>query len=106
MRIVGKGGIYREVVRENTRLDITLAAAGPIGPDAVWVEPPGINDTPEMTERAEAAARDADVLIRVVNTRQPVSMVEQAALRDHIVTHGPASIVFLDEDTRDAGTSS
>jgi Dynamin family len=106
VRIVGKGGIYREVVRENTRLDVTLTAADPIGPDTVWVDSPGINDTPVMTERAEVAARDADVLIWVVNSRQPVSEVEQAALRDHIATHGPASVVFLvnaflDEDTRE-----
>jgi hypothetical protein len=106
VRIVGKGGIYREVVRENVRLDITLAPAGPIGPDGVWVDSPGINDTPVMTERAEVAAHDADVLIWVVNSRQPVSEVEQAALRDHIATHGPASVVFLvnaflDEDTRE-----
>lgn len=93
--ITDEGGFYREVVRENTRLDITLGSAGAIGKDAVWVDSPGINDTSVMTERAQSVAREADVLIWVVNSRQPVSEVEQGALRSHIASHGPASVAFL-----------
>jgi hypothetical protein len=93
--ITDEGGSTRDVVRENTRLDITLHAAGAIGADAVWVDSPGINDSSAMTERAQTVARDADVLIWVVNSRQPVAEVEQAALQDHIASHGPASVAFL-----------
>jgi Dynamin family len=101
--LIGADGDYRAAVKKTTRLDVTLAAS-PIGPDTVWVDSPGINDTAEMTARATAVADTADVLVWLVSSRQPVSEVEQAVLRDHIARHGPASVVFvvnafLDTDT-------
>jgi tRNA U34 5-carboxymethylaminomethyl modifying GTPase MnmE/TrmE len=101
--LIGDDGDYRAVVRDVTRLDVTLAAS-PIGPGIVWVDSPGINDSAGMTSRAVDVANEADVLIWVVNSRQPVSEVEQAVLRDHIDARGPASAVFivnafLDDDT-------
>lgn len=101
--LIGADGDYRAAVKETTRLDVTLAAS-PIGPDTVWVDSPGINDTAEMTARATAVADTADVLVWLVSSRQPVSEVEQAVLHDHITRHGPASVVFvvnafLDTDT-------
>jgi hypothetical protein len=92
--LIGADGDYRAAVRKVTRLDVTLAAS-PIGPDTIWVDSPGINDTAEMTSRAAAVANDADVLIWLVNSRQPMSEVEQAVLRDHVATHGPANVVFM-----------
>jgi hypothetical protein len=92
--LVGADGDYRAVVKENTRLDVTLAS-GPIGPDTVWVDSPGINDTAEMTARATAVANEADVLVWLVNSKQSMSEAEQAVLREHVATHGPAGVVFL-----------
>ena len=101
--LIGADGDYRASPRKITRLDITLAAS-PIGPATVWVDSPGIDDTAETTSRAAAVANDADVLIWVVDSRQPMSMLEQAALRDHIAAHGPASVVFIVNAFLDADT--
>ena len=101
--LIGADGDYRAAPRKITRLDITLAA-GPIGPGTVWVDSPGIDDTADSTSRAAAVANDADVLIWVVDSRQPMSMLEQAALRDHIAAHGPASVVFIVNAFLDADT--
>ena len=92
--LIGADGDYRPSPRTITRLDVTLAA-GPMSPGTIWVDSPGIDDTAETTTRAAAVANDADVLIWVVDSRQPMSMLEQAALRDHIAAHGPASVVFI-----------
>jgi hypothetical protein len=92
--LIGADGDYRAEVRKITRLDVTLADS-PIPPGTVWVDSPGINDTAEMTARATAVANDADVLIWLVTSRQPMSEVEQAVLRDHIAVHGPASVAFI-----------
>lgn len=92
--LIGADGDYRPSVRKITRLDITLAAS-PIGPGTVWVDSPGIDDTAESTARAADVAKDADVLIWVVDSRQPMSELEQAVLRDHIAARGPASVVFI-----------
>ena len=101
--LIGTDGDYRPAPRKVTRLDITLAA-GPIGPATVWVDSPGIDDTAETTARAAAVATDADLLIWVVDSRQSMSMLEQAILRDHIGAHGPASVVFIVNAFLDADT--
>ncbi len=101
--LIGADGDYRAAVKKITRLDVTLTAS-PIGPGTVWVDSPGINDTAEMTSRAAAVANDADVLIWLVDSRQPMSEVEQAVLRDHIAAHGPASVVFIVNAFLDADT--
>jgi len=101
--LVGADGDYRDVIKKNTRLDVILASS-PIGPDAVWVDSPGINDTAEMTKRATAVADEADVLVWLVSSKQSMSEVEQAMLREHIAAHGPASVVFLVNAFLDADT--
>ncbi len=101
--LIGADGDYRPEPRKITQLDVTLAA-GPITPDAVWVDSPGINDTAEMTARARAVAGDADVLIWLVTSRQPMSELEQAVLREHIAERGPASVVFIVNAFLDADT--
>jgi actin-like ATPase involved in cell morphogenesis len=101
--LIGADGDYRTEVRKITRLDVTLAAS-PIPAGTVWVDSPGINDTAEMTARATAVANDADVLIWLVTSRQPISGAEQAVLRDHIAAHGPASVVFIVNAFLDADT--
>jgi hypothetical protein len=105
VKLLGRDGAHRDSVLGIERLDISLE--GPVIPPAtVWVDSPGINDTDSMTERAEAAAAAADVLVWVVNSRQPVSETEQEVLARHIASHGPASVVFivnafLEEDSPD-----
>ena len=101
--LIGADGDYRASPRKITRLDITLAAS-PIGPDTVWVDSPGIDDTAETTSRAAAVANDADVLIWVVDSRQPMSELEQAVLQGYIAAHGPASAVFIVNAFLDADT--
>jgi hypothetical protein len=105
VKLLGKDGAQRDSVLGIERLDITLAESA-IPPATVWVDSPGINDTDAMTERAEAAATAADVLVWVVNSRQPVSETEQELLARHLASHGAASVVFivnafLEEDSPD-----
>ena len=105
VKLLGKDGAQRDSVLGIERLDITLADSA-IPPATVWVDSPGINDTDAMTERAEAAATAADVLVWVVNSRQPISETEQELLARHLASHGAASVVFivnafLEEDSPD-----
>lgn len=92
--LIGDDGDYREAPRAVNKLSITLAS-GPLAPQVSWIDSPGIDDTAEMTERAAVAAEDGDVLVWVVDSRHPVSEVEQEFLRGRITTHGPASVVFV-----------
>jgi hypothetical protein len=94
VKLIGKDGAHRAGVLATERLDVTLAA-GPVPDGTVWVDSPGSNDTGAMNDRATAAAAAADVLVWVVNSRQPVSETEQDLLAAHLATHGPASVVFL-----------
>ncbi|MEU5531735.1 dynamin family protein [Streptomyces sp. NPDC020362] len=101
--LVAADGDYRREVLESRRLVIELADC-PV-PDRVrWVDSPGINDTEAMTTRAAEVAAHADLLVWVVNSRQPISTVEEDFLRAHRERHGPDSVVllvnvFLTEDT-------
>ena len=104
--LIGADGDYREEVRAVRELDITLATAA-IPSGIVWADSPGINDVAAMTELATRLARDSDVLVWVVNSRQPFSLTEQAFLRAHMAECGPASVVivvnvFLPSDTPEA----
>jgi Dynamin family len=92
--LIGEDGDYRKAVRAVTEVDIMLAKA-PAAPGVTWIDSPGINDMAEMTRRAAAVAEDSDVLVWVVNSRQPVAEVEQELLSERISTHGPGSIVFV-----------
>jgi hypothetical protein len=101
--LVGDDGGYRPSVERVERVALTLTEGGP-PPGVVWIDSPGINDTARMTERARLAATDADVLVWVVNSRQPLAEVEAAFLARHLAVHGPYSVlpvvnVFLAEDT-------
>ncbi|TVZ94937.1 dynamin family protein [Streptomyces sp. BK340] len=101
--LVAADGDYRREVLESCRVVIELADC-PV-PDRVrWVDSPGINDTDAMTTRAAEAAAHADLLVWVVNSRQPISTSEEEFLRAHRERHGPDSVlllvnVFLTDDT-------
>lgn len=92
--LIGADGDYREEVRAVRELDITLATAA-IPSGVVWADSPGINDTAATTQLATRVARDSDVLVWVVNSRQPFSLTEQAFVRAHMAECGPASVVFV-----------
>jgi hypothetical protein len=92
--LIGADGDYRSRVGEIHRLEVFLAG-GPLSPGVSWVDSPGINDTEAMTQRAAAAARAADVLVWVVNSRQAMSEVEQAFLGEHVAQRGPVGVVFV-----------
>ena len=61
----------------------------------IWIDSPGINDSPEMMERAGEAADAADILVWVLNSRQPFSLAEQNFLANYIANHGDTGIVFV-----------
>ncbi len=92
--LIGADGDYRAEVRAVRDLDITLATAA-IPSGIVWADSPGINDVAAMTELATRVARDSDVLVWVVTSKQPFSLTEQAFLRAHMAECGPASVVFV-----------
>jgi uncharacterized protein YcfJ len=92
--LINDRGDYRASVQDVRLLQVNLTSGG-LPEGAMWVDSPGINDTPEMTRRARDTAAWADVLVWVVNTRQPLAEVEQAFLREHVAEHGPAGVVFV-----------
>lgn len=92
--LITDSGEYSTAVQNVRHLLISLVCDAP--PAGVqWIDSPGINDTSAMTQRATQAADRADVLVWVVNSRQPLSEVEQEFLHAHVATHGPASVVFV-----------
>lgn len=102
--LLAEDGAYRaEVVGASRRVLIELADS-PVASGGRWVDSPGINDTPDMTRRAAAVAAEGDLLVWVVNSRQPVATVEEDFLREHRERFGAESVavivnVFLEEDT-------
>jgi hypothetical protein len=94
VRLVDMDGEYSDTVHDTAWLAIGLARGGP-EPGVIWVDSPGINDTDGMTERAADVAAGADLLVWVVNSRQPMAEVEQAFLREHVARYGPASVLFV-----------
>ncbi|MFB6888185.1 dynamin family protein [Kitasatospora sp. NPDC056327] len=97
-------GSYRLPDLERPRRVLIELADAPLPPGSRWTDSPGINDLPEMTARAAEAAEGADVLVWVVNSRQPLSTVEEDFLHEYRERHGPDSVavlvnVFLTEDT-------
>ena len=67
----------------------------PIPPQVCWADSPGINDTGTMDERAFLAASEADLVVWVVNSRQPFSEPEDDFLRRVVEHLGPKAVVFV-----------
>jgi Dynamin family len=61
-----------------------------------WIDPPGLFDRPEMSERAWASARDSDVLVWVFNSQQFLGEAEAEALARLIAERGSASVAFVE----------
>ncbi|WP_162890102.1 dynamin family protein [Streptomyces olivoreticuli] len=102
--LIAADGPYRgEVLGGPGRVDIELADSA-VPPGVRWIDSPGIDGTGVTARRAAAAARQADLLVWVTDSRQPLSMTEEDFLREHLRRQGPASLavlvnVFLTEDT-------
>lgn len=83
-------------------LEIEVADAG-IPPGATWIDSPGINDSPEMSDRAFEIAVDTDLLVWVLNSRQCLSDPEIQFLGRYVAERGTEALalvlnVFLDQD--------
>lgn len=68
----------------------------PGGKAVQWIDPPGMFDRPEMTERAWDAANQADILIWVFNSQQFLGEAEADALAQFIAQRGPGSVIFVE----------
>ncbi|MCX4092345.1 dynamin family protein [Nocardia sp. alder85J] len=105
VRLIGDDGNERAEVSATAEMVIELSDGHP--PEGVWwIDSPGIDDTAAMTERTRAATADADILVWVVNSRQPFAETEQEFVGEYIAGHGPAGVLFvvnafLAEDTPD-----
>lgn len=92
--MIGDDGDYRDHVGTIEQVTVELAVpAVPVGVE--WIDSPGINDTDVTTQRAQSVATGADVLIWVVNSRHPLSEVEQEFLHSHAETHGRDGVLFV-----------
>jgi len=85
------------------RVEISLDG-GRVPPGVVFVDTPGINETPTATASARQALEDADLVCFVVNSRQPLGLIEQRFLegvRDRLGDDGVIVVVnaYLREDT-------
>jgi hypothetical protein len=91
--LIGEDGEYRRVY-DVQRLEITLAdSALPVG--LALVDSPGINEIAEMTTRATAVAKEADILVWVFNSKQPVSESEQALLFEYLEGRTRGSLLLI-----------
>lgn len=77
------------------RVDVHVAGF-PGGEAARWIDPPGMFDRPEMTERAWDAARQADVLVWIFRSQQFLGEAEAEAIATHIATRGSGAVVFVE----------
>ncbi|MFC4071551.1 dynamin family protein, partial [Actinoplanes subglobosus] len=103
--LIDSSGTRRDRVREVSHLAVTVSG-GRFPGGLLLVDSPGVDENPEMDERATAEARAGDLLIWVVDSRSPLSETEQDFLAAHLDTHGPHSVVFvvnafLKEDTEE-----
>ncbi len=92
--LTSSNGSRRTQTHDVERLELVLSQT-PIGPRARWIDSPGINDTEEMTECAQRAAAEADVLLWVLNTRQFLSIAEVDFLSERIARCGPQSVALI-----------
>ena len=77
------------------RLNLRLARF-PGGSHVQWVDPPGMFDRPEMTERAWDAANQADVIVWVFRSQQFLGESEAEAIAEFICRRGTSSIIFVE----------
>jgi tRNA U34 5-carboxymethylaminomethyl modifying GTPase MnmE/TrmE len=92
--LLSEKGERRADVEQVEEVRITLGSAA-IPPYAWWIDSPGMNDTAGMTERAFKAARQADILLWVLSSKQFLSEPEMEFVARDIAERGPAAVVFL-----------
>lgn len=101
-----------QITRKGTRIDAaSLPGSIDIGapdvdlPEMVdLIDTPGLNDDPEMVDRALAATAGADAIVFVLNTRHFLTVVEADVIRELVARSGDGAIlfvlnVFLDQDS-------
>jgi predicted GTPase len=91
--LIGTDGDYRDDISAVQDVRVILASQ-PIPADATWVDSPGINDV-TLREVAADLARQADILVWVVNSHQALALTEQEFLAAHLSEAGPAGVVFV-----------
>lgn len=77
------------------RVDIELPDF-PGGPHAVWIDPPGLFDVDEMTERARRAMDAADVVVWVLRSQQFLGEAEMEEIAGRLDRRGWASVVLVE----------
>lgn len=76
------------------RLDIDVESKA-LAPGVVWIDTPGINDDPVVTDRALDLALDADILVWVLSSRQCFSEPEVAFLDRFVAQRGAEPLAFV-----------
>lgn len=84
-----------EQLGELKRVDIELPEF-PGGPDAVWIDPPGLFDVDAMTERARVALEAADVVVWVLRSQQFLGEAEMGEIAERVGRRGWAGLVFVE----------
>jgi len=94
IRLTTPTGSLNTKVLQVQQVNITLATRV-IPSGAIWIDSPGINESPEMYDRASEAARMGDILVWVLNSRQFLSLSEEEFLTEYIAERGPAAVIFV-----------
>lgn len=81
-------------VKSVDTLNITLANV-PIPPNVCWIDSPGTDDTSEMSARALAAARQADILLWVLTSKQLLGEGEVKFLTQYVAECGSSGLIFV-----------
>jgi hypothetical protein len=91
--LVGADGVHRPEIHQGRRLRIRVSGA-PVPPKAVWIDTMGLEDDERLNDRLWALMESVDVLVWVVNSRQPLAEREQLFIARLLDSHGPDSVVF------------
>lgn len=92
--LLGNDGRARTELASISKLFLELANVPLRGP-LNWIDCPGLNDTREMDQRLREAAEEADLLVWVLSSRQPLSQTEQQFLASHMARRGVDSVIFV-----------
>ncbi len=92
--LLDERGEARKNLATIRRIQLVLENA-PLEPNVIWIDPPGLNDIPEMDDRLREVAEEADLLVWVLNSQQLLSEVEQAFLARYVATHGASALAFI-----------
>jgi predicted GTPase len=92
--LIDQDGSYRELPGKVQRLTITVPSTQ-VPRHVELVDSPGINDTKAMTEKVGVICEAADIVVWVVNSKQPFSEVETAFLQSLLSRAALHKLVFV-----------